>query len=112
MSNFNNFTFKINILKGQTNFTNVKVFDKPCILMLSKNDEITYKIKLPSTLTAPVSKNDILGFAKLYVNNKLYRQTPLKSSISATSQPKIKFLSHQKSTHKFKIFLIYKHFHR
>ena len=47
--------------------------------MLSKNDEITYKIKLPSTLTAPVSKNDILGFAKLYVNNKLYRQTPLKA---------------------------------
>lgn len=72
-------TFKINILKGQTNFTNVKVFDKPCILMLSKNDEITYKIKLPSTLTAPVSKNDILGFAKLYINNNLYRQTPLKA---------------------------------
>lgn len=86
---FNNFSkvnfkpekknFKINILKGQTNFTNVKVFDKPCTLMLSKNDEITYKIKLPSSIAAPVSKNDILGFAKLYINGKLYRQTPLKA---------------------------------
>ena len=71
--------FKIKVLNGQTCFTNVKVWDKPCMLMLSKDDEITYKIKLPSTLTAPVNKNDILGFAKLYINDKLYRQTPLRA---------------------------------
>lgn len=77
--------FKIKVLKGQSRFTSVKVWDKSCILMLSKNDEITYKIKLPSTLTAPVSKNDILGFAKLYVNDKLYRQTPLRADTDVKS---------------------------
>ena len=41
-----------------------------------------------------------------------YRQTPLKSSISTTSQPKNQTSISQKSTHKSKILLIYRHFYR
>lgn len=72
--------FQIKILNGQTCFTDITVTDNPCALMLSQSDNVTYKIKLPSTLTAPVTKNDILGYSKIYINNKLYRQTPLKAN--------------------------------
>lgn len=92
---FNNFTkvnfspqkkhFKIKVLNGQSAYTNIKVWNDSCKMMLSKSDILTYKIKLPSTLTAPVKKNQIVGYSKLFINNKLYRQTPLKSDDSVKS---------------------------
>ena len=49
---------------------------------MSSSDTVTYKIKLPRTLDAPVSKNSIIGYVKLFINNKLYHQTPLRTENS------------------------------
>ena len=95
---FNNFTkvnftpqkkhFKINVQNGQSAYTNVNICNNSCKIMLSASDVLTYKIKLPSTLTAPVKKNQIIGCAKLFINGKLYRQIPLKTenSVKATDK--------------------------
>ena len=89
---FNNFTkvnfkpenknVKIFVKGGQSPYTYVKLKDNSCKLMLSSSDTVTYKIKLPRTLDAPVSKNSIIGYVKLFINNKLYRQTPLRTENS------------------------------
>ena len=89
---FNNFTkvnfkpenknVKIFVKGGQSPYTYVKLKDNSCKLMLSSSDTVTYKIKLPRTLDAPVSKNSIIGYVKLFINNKLYHQTPLRTENS------------------------------
>ena len=60
----------------------------------------------------PTKSSKIQNPAHQTTYRTTYRQNPLKSSISATSKPKNQTSISQKSTHNFKIFLIYKHFYR
>lgn len=60
----------------------------------------------------PTKSSKIQIFSSQTTYRTPYRQTTLKSSISTTSQPKIKPSSYQKFIHKSKIFLIYRHFYR
>lgn len=91
-------------LKSQLYFIRLCIADSSTDFLQNFTLSISSKI--------PLKSSKILFLFKITCYRTQYRQNPLKSSISATSQPKIKLPSHQKSNHKFKIFLIYKYFHR
>lgn len=77
------------ILKKGTNFQKIKVensieenkitpYAKDSIsLLLNSNEKVTFEIKVPCKLYAPVSKDDIVGKMIVKINDKIYKVIPL-----------------------------------
>ncbi len=80
------------ILKVGTTFQQISVLD--CIenapitpfvnesveLLLNSKENVSFDIKLPTHLTAPVKKNETIGEITIYVNDKKYQVLPLYSN--------------------------------
>lgn len=49
-------------------------------LLLSKEESITINTDIPSVLTAPVSKDEIIGNISLYIDDALFRSYPVTTS--------------------------------
>ena len=80
------------ILKKSTFFQEVPVLDsieggsiKPYVqdsvsLLLSEDDKVSFDVKLPVQLKAPVKKNETVGEITIYINDEKYKVLPLYSN--------------------------------
>lgn len=80
------------ILKEGTTFQKVSVMDSiekgnivPYVnesvsLLLSDDDKVSFDVKLPVQLTAPIAKNETVGEITIYINDEKYKVLPLYSN--------------------------------
>lgn len=53
-------------------------------ILLSDEDEVSFKVCLPEVIEAPVYKNDIVGSVDIYINDELYKTVNIYSENTVT----------------------------
>lgn len=84
------------VLKSGTTFQQIPVLDsieeknitpfvdESVALLLNNRETVSFDVKLPTRLTAPIKKKDTIGEIIVYVNNEKYKVLPLYANESRT----------------------------
>lgn len=67
------------VKNGKKNFVNTYINDEICVLINKDIDVIDIRYKVSNELVAPVSANQTVGFAEIYINNELFRQVAIRT---------------------------------
>lgn len=78
-------TPRVTVAEGKESFTDTQIciqsstqeFEEEFGLLLSENDEVTFRREMEPVLEAPVAAGDVAGYDWYYVNGELYRVYPI-----------------------------------
>ena len=69
---------KINVLGGNIDYINIYI-KEDLDMILSKEDNLKYKVILPNKLTAPIKKGEAIGVCKVMINGKSFKVFDIRS---------------------------------
>lgn len=69
---------EIPVTNGLSSTVKVSV-TKPVSLLMSDNEKLALEPELPSVLSAPINKNETVGYINIYINDLLYDAVPINS---------------------------------
>lgn len=73
---------KIPVLNGQDAFVPVKYQQDSLKLLLNKNETSNIKYSIPDAVKAPIYKDEVIGNISYYINDHLYKKTPIYAAVS------------------------------
>ncbi len=73
----------IYVENAKTPCVNTYIAEEICVLLNPSKDIVEIKYDCPDTLTAPVTANETVGFAEIYINNELFSKLPIRVYESA-----------------------------
>ncbi len=59
-------------------YVNTYIAEEICVLLNPDKDKVEIKYECPDTLVAPVTANQTVGFAEIYINNELFRKLAIR----------------------------------
>lgn len=78
---------KLPVTKGNKCAVAIEVIEKEKLRFpLQSADTLTHQLKFPKKLTAPIRKNDILGYENYYLNGRLIYQIPIVAKENVTKR--------------------------
>ena len=73
----------IYVENAKTPYVNTYIAEEICVLLNPDKDVVEVKYECPDTLVAPVTANQTVGFAEIYINNELFRKLAIRVYESA-----------------------------
>ncbi len=70
--------YEVPVIDGQLPHISLSI-EGSIPLLMSKHDTVTIEYEVPEQVMAPVTKGDIIGYARYYINGNLYQSIPILS---------------------------------
>lgn len=85
---------RIPVENATTEYITTYVADEICVLLDREKDLVDIRCSCPDVLTAPIEANQTIGFIEIYINDKLFRELPIRTYDSA-AKPDFWFCLHR-----------------